>query len=509
MLGKTLIIDALTILSGGRFSKEMIRYGQKNSYVEMSLFLPKINKEENIIVSREINLTGKNICKINGRLVTVSQLKEFMNNIIDIHGQNENQSLLEINNHIKLLDKFAGKDVEILKEKYKQLYFKYLEINKTIKENFGEEKEKQRMLDLLKYQLNEIEDANLKINEEEELYEKRKVIINSEKISKSINFTKNSLTQNIIDFLSNSIKEMDKISDYNVEYEKITERLRNCYYELQETEIDLVSLENDIEFDEEKQSEIEERIELINCLKRKYGNNIEEILKFSEEIKVEINKIENNEEYIEKMKKELKNIETQMLNLGRKISIIRKEAGIQISNKINKELKDLEMTKADFEVNINSNENKFNCNGIDNVEFLISTNVGTEKKSLIKIASGGEMSRIMLAIKNVLADIDDTPIMIFDEIDTGISGTAGVVTGEKIKNISKKHQVICITHLASIAAKGDYNYYIYKETIENETQTRIMQLEEDEVLKEIARISSGEITDISLNLAKQLRQKIA
>ena len=487
----------------------MIRHGQKNSYVEMSLFLPKINSEENIIVSREINLTGKNICKINGRLVTVCELKEFMNNIIDIHGQNENQSLLEINNHIKLLDKFAGKNIEVFKEKYKQLYFRYLEINKSIKENFGEEKEKQRILDLLKYQLNEIEEANLYVNEEENLYEKRKVIINSEKISKSISFAKNSLNQNIIDNLSECIKEMDKISDYNIEYGKITERLRTCYYELQESGIDLSSLEDDIYFDEEEQNKIEERIELINSLKRKYGNNIQEILKFSEEIKVEINKIENNEESIQKLRQELKNIEIEMLNLGEQISIIRKNAGVQISNKINKELKDLEMTKADFEVNINSNENKFNSNGIDNVEFLISTNVGTEKKPLIKIASGGEMSRIMLAIKNVLADVDDTPIMIFDEIDTGISGTAGVVTGEKIKNISKKHQVLCITHLASIAAKGDYNYYIYKETIENETRTRIKQLSEEEVLKEIARISSGVVTDISLNLAKQLRQKIA
>ena len=487
----------------------MIRYGQKNSYVEMSLFLPKINTEENNIVSREINLAGKNICKINGRLVTVSQLKEFMNTIIDIHGQNENQSLLEVNNHIKLLDKFAGKNIDILKEKYKQLYFRYLEINKGIKENFGEEKEKQRMIDLLKYQLNEIEEANLSINEEENLYEKRKVIINSEKISKSISFAKNSLNQNIIDYLSDSIKEMDKISDYNIEYGKITERLRSCYYELQETGIDLSSLEDDIDFDEEEQNKIEQRIELINSLKRKYGNNIQEILKFSEEIKIEINKLENNEEYIQKLKEELKIVESQMLNIGKQISIIRKESGIKISNKINKELKDLENTKAHFEASINSNENKFNCNGIDNVEFLISTNLGTEKKSLIKIASGGEMSRIMLAIKNVLADVDDTPIMIFDEIDTGISGTAGVVTGEKIKNISKKHQVICITHLASIAAKGDYNYYIYKETIENETRTRIKQLSEEEVLKEIARISSGVVTDISLNLAKQLRQKIA
>lgn len=487
----------------------MIRHGQKNSYVEMSLFLPKINNEENIIVSREINLAGKNICKINGRLVTVSQLKEFMNTIIDIHGQNENQSLLEVNNHIKLLDKFSGKNITHLKEKYKKLYFKYLEIDKTIKENYGEEKEKQRMLDLLKYQLNEIENANLKINEEDELYEKRKVIINSEKISKAINLSKNLLGKNIIDSLSETVKEMEKISEYNIEYQKISERLRSCYYELQESEVDLASFENSIDFDEEEQNKIEERIELINSLKRKYGNNIQEILKFSKETKIEIDKIENNEEYIKKLKQELQNIKNEMFGYAINISEIRKQAGKQISEKINKELKDLEMIKANFEVKIDSEENKFNSNGIDNVEFLISTNIGTEIKPLIKIASGGEMSRIMLAIKNVLANVDDTPIMVFDEIDTGISGTAGVVTGEKIKNISKKHQVICITHLASIAAKGDFNYYIYKENDGNETRTKIKQLEEEEILKEIARISSGTVTDISLRLAKQLREKIA
>ena len=504
-----MIIDALTILSGGRFSKEMIRYGQKNSYVEMSLFLPKINSEDNIIVSREINLTGKNICKINGRLVTVSQLKEFMNNIIDIHGQNENQSLLDVSNHIKLLDKFTGNKINVLKEEYKKYYFKYLEVNKILKENYGEEKEKQRMLDLLKYQLNEIEEANLKINEEDELYEKRKLIINSEKIAKGIKTAKNLLTQNIIDELSDSIKEMDKIGEYNLEYQKINERLRNCYYELQECEIDLASFEKDVEFDEEEQEKIEQRIELINSLKRKYGNNIKEILKFGNEIRLEIDKIENNEEYILKLKKELDEIENKMNEYAISISEIRKEAGIKISRRINNELKDLEMLKANFEVQINSDGNKFNSNGIDNIEFLISTNIGTELKPLTKIASGGEMSRIMLAIKNVLADVDDTPIMVFDEIDTGISGNAGVVTGEKIKNISKKHQVICITHLASIAAKGDYNYYIYKETQNNETRTQIKQLEEEEVLKEIARISSGSITDISMKLAKQLREKIA
>ena len=503
--GKTLIIDSLNILSGGRFSKEMIRHGQKNSYIEMSLDLPKINSEENIIVSREINIAGKNICKINGRLVTVNELKEFMTKIIDIHGQNQNASLLEISNHIKLLDKYSGNQIADLKEEYKKCYYESLEIRKKLEENYGDEKEKQRRLDLLKYEVNEIDSANLIVNEEDALYEKRSLIANSEKISRAIEYSKNNLDENIIDNLNDVIRTLEKISGYDEKYDKVCRSLREVYYEIEEASMDLNSFEQELDFDEEEQNKIEERIDLINTLKRKYGNNIEEVLNYKDEIELEINKIENNEEYINSLKSKLNKIEEKMLDLALKMSNIRKNTAKQMSDRINIELKELEMKKAEFEVVVNSIDSKFNSNGIDNVEFLISTNVGSQKQSLIKIASGGEMSRIMLAIKNVLADVDETPIMVFDEIDTGISGNAGVTTGEKIKNISKKHQVICITQLASIAAKGDYNYYIYKESDENITRTKIKQLEEKEVLEEIARISSGIVTDISLNLAKQLR----
>ena len=456
------------------------------------------------IEETEFKQMTKYICKIDGRLVTVSELKEFMNSVIEIHGQNENQSLLEVSNHIKLLDKFSGEKLNNLKEEYKEYYFQYLEINKKIKENFGEEKEKQRILDLLKYQLNEIDSAELKIGEEEELYEKRKIVMNSEKIANSIGKTKQILDANIIDNLSECIRQIDFISDYNDEYKKVSEVIRNSFYDLEEIKNTLSLLEEDIEFDSEEQNKLEQRLDIIQDLKRKYGNSIEEILNFRNSIEIEIEKIENNEDYIKKLQNELKEIEEKMKSLSQKISEIRKENAKIISEKINLELKDLEMNRSDFEVRIEE-ENKFNSNGTDKVEFLISTNLGTDKKSLIKIASGGEMSRIMLAIKNVLADVDDIPIMVFDEIDTGISGNAGVVTGEKIKNISKNHQVICITHLASIAAKGDYNYYIYKESDEISTKTKIKQLDEKETLNEIARISSGVITAISLNLAKQLR----
>jgi DNA repair protein RecN (Recombination protein N) len=264
-------------------------------------------------------------------------------------------------------------------------------------------------------------------------------------------------------------------------------------------------------YDENEQNEIEERLDLIKSLKRKYGNNVNEILEYKEKINQEIFDIENLEEYINELKNKQKEIEKKMLDLGRKMNSIRIKFANDLSQKINNELKDLEMKNAKFSVKIEKvSENKFNSNGIDKVEFMISTNVGEEEKSLIKIASGGEMSRIMLAIKSILSDIDKVPVIIFDEIDTGISGVAANATGDKMKKISNNHQVICVTHLASIAAKGDYNYFVCKEVENEKTKTKVKLLGEEEVLREIARISSGTITEISINHAKELRRgKIA
>ena len=260
-------------------------------------------------------------------------------------------------------------------------------------------------------------------------------------------------------------------------------------------------------FDEEEQNKIEERLDLINSLKRKYGNTVEEILEYKEKVNQEIFEIENLEGYILKLKSELKKIEKEMLEIARTLNSIRNKYAEILSKKINNELKDLEMKNAKFGISVEfSKENNFNSNGLDKVEFVISTNVGEDAKSLIKIASGGEMSRIMLAIKSVLADIDQIPVIVFDEIDTGISGVAANATGEKMKNISKTHQVICVTHLASIAAKGEYNYFVCKEVENEKTRTKVKQLNEEEVLKEIARISSGTVTDISINHAKELRK---
>jgi len=507
--GKTLIIDSLQIISGGRFSKEMIRKGQDFSYVEVSMYLPNAQQdlEENIVVSREIYLNGRNTCKINGRLVSVNELKNFMKNIIDIHGQHENQSLLDVNMHIKYLDDMAYKDIYKLKEEYNIFYEKFNNIKKKFLENFGDDKEKQRRLDLLKYQKNEIEDAKLKENEEEELEVMRTKILNSEKISKNLNEANIKLNETAIDSVSFAIRAMENIEDIDIKYEQALNSLKSIYYDMQELSRDIEGYNEEAYFDEEERNKIEERLDLIYTLKRKYGNSIGEILKYNIEINEQIEKIENSEEYVNKLKMELREIEQKMQIIARKMSEIRLKYSKVLEDKINKELVELEMKNARFSVKIdNDDEKAFNINGLDNVEFMISTNIGEDKKELAKIASGGEMSRIMLAIKNVLANIDEVSTMVFDEIDTGISGVAANSVSEKLKAISNKHQVLCVTHLANIAAKGDYNYYISKQVEEDRTKTSIKKLSEEETIKEIARIASGDINDITIQHAKNLRK---
>ena len=508
--GKTLIIGALSILAGGRFSKEMIRNGEEYSYVELCLYIPenKNSVDGNIIISREIYLNGRNMCKINGRLVTVNELKNFMQNIIDIHGQNDNQTLFNVSEHIKLLDEFSGKELSNIKNEYMNLYSEYINIKEELKRNYGDEKEKQRKLDLLKYQINEIEMAKLKIGEEEELMEQRKVIANSEKISENLQNASSCINENAVDSIYTAIRCLEKIQNINLEYSNILESLKGTYYEIEEIGRDIEEKRNNLEFDKNDLEMIENRLNIIYSLKRKYGNNVEEILNYKENKLQEINTIENLEEYTNQLKKQLLINEEQMLKLCIKMNEIRNLSANIITEKINKELEELEMKNAKFEVKIEFNNEKiFTNNGLDKVEFLISSNVGEEPKPLNKIASGGEISRIMLAIKNVLAEVDKVDILVFDEIDTGISGIAANSVGNKLKKISKNHQVLCVTHLASIAAKADYNYYISKKTENNKTSTKIKLLNENESIQEIARIASGEITEISLKHALELRKK--
>lgn len=509
--GKTLIIDSLGIIAGGRFSKEMIRRGENHSFVELNLFLPNNNQsiDGNVVVSREIYDNGRNTCKINGRLVTVNELKEFMSSVIDIHGQNDNQVLMKKQEHINYLDNFIGSEILNIKEEYLVLYEEYNRTQKELKQNYGDEKEKQRKLDLLKYQFNEIEDANLKQNEEEELFELHKVMKNSEKIYTNLVEIENNLSNNAIEAINNSIRCFEKIDSLGEKYQNKLIELKNIYYEVQELSRDVIDMNNELIFDEEKRNEVENRLDFIYSLKRKYGNSIEEILEYKQNVEDEIYNIENCEEHNNKLKQTLVKLQEKMNVLCNKMNALRNKYSNILSQSVNTELVDLEMQNAKFSVDIKFDENnQYTENGLNEIEFLISTNVGDEAKSLVKIASGGEISRIMLAIKTVLADSDEVPVLIFDEIDTGISGKAAKSVGEKIKIISKKHQVLCVTHQPSIAAKGDYNYFISKKVKNEKTVTNIKLLAENEVINEIARIASGDITINSINHAKELRKAV-
>ena len=506
--GKTLIIDSLEILAGGRFSKEMIRKGEDYSFVEMSV--ASDDRSEDIILSREININGKNLCKINGRMVTVAELKNFMSSIIDIHGQHDNQSLLNSNVHIKLLDKFAGSELKNIKLEYLEKYNKYKRLKEEIAKNYGDDKERQRKLDLLKYQSNEIEEASFKKGEEEELEEKKKKILNTEKLSKNLGAAENEILNIALDSVQSAMKALEKIEDINEEYAKTAESVRSIYYDLEDCGRRVSSFAEDIYFDDREIEEVETRLNLISSMKRKYGNNIEEILRYKEEVEKEIYEIENLEEYTNKLKTDLKDLEKQMKELCKQMHETREKTSKTLSEEVQKDLIDLEMKNTKFKVDINYDENKeFNENGQEQIEFLIMTNIGEDFKPLTKIASGGEMSRIMLAIKRVLADVDEVETLVFDEIDTGISGVASNKVAEKMKQIARTHQIICVTHLATIAAKGDSNYFISKEVENEKTKTNVSLLTDNKLVEEIARIASGEVTKVSMQYARELIERVS
>ena len=504
--GKTLIIGSLAILAGGRFSKEMIRNGEEFSYVEANFYCPnnEVAVDGNIIVSREIHLNGRNSCKINGRLITVNELKEFMSKIIDIHGQHDSQLILNPMQHIIYLDKFIGKELNESVCEYIKKLEEYNKLKQELKNTYGEDQEKERRLDLLRYQYNEIEQAKLKQNEEEELQNKHKMMQNAEKLKDNLFEIDTNLNENAIIAISNSIRSLEKIQDCGKEYSEKLSILKNSYYDIQELARDLSYMREEVDFDENERNQIENRLDLIFSLKRKYGNTITEILEFRNKIENEINKIENLDEYHNKIKIQIKNLEQELFKIANQMSNVRTKYAETLSKKINQELKDLEMPNAKFEIKINKTE-RFCENGIDEVEFMICTNVGEGLKPLTKIASGGEMARIMLAIKNVLADVDEVSTLVFDEIDTGISGIAAQIVGEKLSKIGKKKQVICITHLPQIAANGHTHYRIEKNTSNDRTYTNIKELTFDERIDEIARLIAGNnITEKTIEHAHEI-----
>ena len=500
--GKSLIIDSINAITGSRMSKDIIKYGESMALVEACFF----DADETKILTREFFQNGRNVCKIDGRMVTLGELKETGENLIDIHGQHDNQSLLNEKTHLNLLDSFASKEIESVKDEYKIEFQKYKEIKEKIKNSYGDPIERARRIDLLKYQKDEILQAKLNEEEEASLEERRNIMMNSEKIVGALRKSYSLFDEAILDNIGNVTYELSTISHINPKYESILQTINDSYYALKDASSEILDYAEEVDFDEAEQREVEERMDLIFSLKRKYGNDVKKILEYLEKITEELDFLENSEEIIQKLEIELSEKEKVLKTLASKIRKIRKEFSEKISQKVNEQLVDLEMKKAHIEFQFKELDT-FTETGMDSVQILICTNAGEGLKPLTKIASGGEISRVMLALKTVLCMYDEVPTMIFDEIDTGISGQAGKAVAEKMKIIGDTHQVISVTHLPVIAASGDANYYIEKNTVDERTSTSVRKLDEKETVNEVARIIAGnDLSDAVIKHAKELRK---
>lgn len=516
--GKSIIIDAVHLLVGGRGSAEFVRHGEKKAEIEGLFFIHDehscikkaseygIDVEEGMVVlRREISNTGKSVCRVNGKLVTIATMREIGSSLIDIHGQHEHQELMNDALHVLLLDQYGKKDIVPARERYTNVYEKYLEVQNKIKELSKTEQQMAHRLDLLQFQIQEIEKANLKMNEDDLLEEERKRLVNFEKLFGSLKDGYEQLQgdQRGLDSIGRAMSMLETAAEVDSKYQSIKESVSNSYYMLEDavstirTELDM------LEYDPMRLNEIESRLNEINQLKRKYGYTVEQILDYYEKIKEETESILNKESRLEELQKQLDKLKKQLIDIGNHLTKIRKKWANKLTNAIHRELKELYMDKTVFEVTFN--EQLPNGNGLDNIQFYISTNPGEPLKPLSKVASGGELSRIMLALKTIFST--RVTSVIFDEVDTGVSGRVAQAMAEKMYKISVNSQVLCISHLPQVAAMADHHMLIAKEIINKRTRTTIKNLTEKEKIKEIGRMISGtEITDITKRHAKELLQ---
>lgn len=516
--GKSIIIDSINMILGDRANKELVRYGTDKAVVQAVFDAPKsvINileendidvEDETVIITRQVTKEGKSVARINGMVVTLNILREISDRLINIHGQHDNQALLTPIRHITFLDAYADNEEYI--NRYKDILSKKREIEKKISSLEMDEQEKMQRIDLLEYQVTEIKKASLEKGEEDDLREQRDIYTNAEQITKSVNEAYMNLyegdeIQSAYDGISIAVNEIFQISDLNPQLKSIYDTLNEIMYSLEDTAHEIKEFGETVEFDEQTLNEIEERLDLISRLKRKYGNSIEEILEYLKKAESELNDIKLSDERTNELKEELKNITKELKEKGNVLTQRRENAAKVLEENIEKSLHELNMEKSKFKVNI-ENDGTFYDNGMDKVEFLISTNPGEPLKPLVKIASGGELSRVMLAIKSILADSDGVDTMIFDEIVTGVSGKAAMSIAKKLAVIAKNKQVICITHLPQLTAMADNHYLIQKNTDGELASTTLKELDEEGRELELARIiDGGEVTELALSHAKQM-----
>lgn len=518
--GKSIIIDAVHLLAGGRGSQEFIRHGAKKAELEGLFYIqnaqhPVFRKlqdvgieadEESVILRRDINDHGKSVCRVNGKLVTIAILREIGGSLIDIHGQHESQELMDERLHISLLDQFAGNKLHRVKESYSGLFKKYMKLKKELADVSDNEQQIAQRIDLYQYQINEIDAIELIENEDEELQLERKKFQNYHKTFERISAAHEALNGELkgLDWIGTAMSELEDIASFDESYKEQAELVSNSFYSLQELSYQLKSVMDESEFDEERLNVIEERLATIQSLKRKYGNSIEEIIVYRLKIGEELDALMNRDERIQQRQKALDQVEKDLEIDAKELTIYRKKAAKSLSEAIVLQLRELFMEKATFEV-IFKPSTVFDKNGKDDVSFYMSTNVGEPAKPISKIASGGELSRMMLALKGIFSKHQGITSIIFDEVDTGVSGRVAQAIAEKIANISRSSQVLCITHLPQVAAMADQQLLIEKEVMGKRTMTKLIEVTGKNRVQELSRMMSGsEITTLTLEHATEL-----
>lgn len=514
--GKSIIIDSLNLVLGERADKELVRTGtqkarvegifniENNSIVRELLEECGIDADEDIlIVVREISADGKSVCRINGNAVTLNVLKKIADKLADIHGQHEHQTLLRKENHLSFLDSYGGNVIFEQKENVRIAYTYYKSCLDKLNGDWGTAEERAEKIEMLEFQIDEIEKAEITIGQEEELKSKVEVLKNADKIRLALEEAKRLSGGNGLDEIRSACSILSKITFADEKYEKLFERLESAFYEVEDISQELKTEAELVEADQFALEKIEDRLAQLKKLYRKYGNDEESVLKYYDEICEELDRLVNAEQTINELEKQAEQFKTEYFRQADKLSEIRHDAAISFEDRIKAELTELGMKNAVLEVEFFDAET-VSPDGYDDVEFFFSANMGEPVKPLSKIISGGEMSRFMLAMKSVAADDAMLPIMVFDEIDTGISGNGAQVVAQKIATLSKKHQVIAITHLPQLASMADSHFLIKKFSDGERTHTQVLLMDYEQRKAEIARLSGGTETTLALQRAEEI-----
>lgn len=514
--GKSIIIDALNLVLGERADKELVRTGTQKARVE-GVFTIDNNKaiydlmdeygieieDDMLFIVREISQEGKSVSRINGNLVTLAILKKVADKLADIHGQHEHQLLLNPENHLAFLDGFGGDKVFAQKENVRIAYTYFKTCMDKLNGDWGTPEERNDKIEMLEFQINEIESAEIVVGQEEELSNRADFLNNADKIREALIETANLIGGNALDEIRAGCSSFSKISSLNENYTSLFERLENSFYEIEDITSELKDLSNQVDSDPYELERIEDRLALIKKLYRKYGNTEEEILKFYDDACQELDRLINAEKTIEELEKQAEQFKLEYFRQADKLSEIRHDIAINFEDRIKEELAELGMKNACLEVDF-VDEQAISPIGYDDVEFLFSANMGEPVKPLSKIISGGEMSRFMLAIKSIASFDQVLQTMVFDEIDSGISGNAALVVAQKIAQISKNHQVIAITHLPQLASMADTHFLIKKISDGDRTHTEVLKMSLEQQKKEIARLAGGNETLLALERAEEI-----